>query len=153
MDATLGPLACRLAGFWRQPAAPAAAASSRILVIRPGGMGDMILLIPVLRRLRRGGYRAVVDTEQFHHLSALLAHLAVVLGVRTVVLFGPGDPLKWGLEDARHGVIRQKRPCAPCALFGYQKSCPDRKCLREIGVERVKEAVQGLLADPDGISA
>jgi ADP-heptose:LPS heptosyltransferase len=74
-----------------------------------------------------------------------VAHLAAALGVRTVVLFGPGDPRKWGLDDARHRVVRQERPCSPCALFGYQKPCRNRPCLREISVEQVAEAIRGLI--------
>lgn len=90
----------------------------RILVIRPGGMGDAVLLIPVLLALKdtfplavisvlaerrnaaafslcpavervllyeracdliaalRGGYDVVIDTEQWHRLSAVVARLA-----------------------------------------------------------------------------
>ncbi len=90
----------------------------RILIIRPGGLGDAVLTFPMvqalktfypqgavdvlaetrnahiytinpfintihaydknpvttLRRLRRTGYDLVIDTEQFHHLSALIAN-------------------------------------------------------------------------------
>lgn len=91
----------------------------RVLVLRPGGIGDAVLLVPALRALkaavpearitvaaerrnaavfdlapglldsrlvldasllsswraiRRGGFDTVMDTEQYHHLSAWLAH-------------------------------------------------------------------------------
>jgi lipopolysaccharide heptosyltransferase II len=95
-----------------------AAAVRKILVIRPGGLGDAVLTLPLLRelraryphaaldvlgeqrnigvyaiadiaddvycydtkplrtfrRLRRNGYDLVVDTEQYHSLSAVFAH-------------------------------------------------------------------------------
>lgn len=59
LDATVGAALCWLTGWLRyllgrdQP--PRAAVPSpvgRVLVIRPGGMGDMVLLLPALRALR-----------------------------------------------------------------------------------------------------
>jgi ADP-heptose:LPS heptosyltransferase len=59
-DATLGLVLCRVIGYWRHRSgapeiAPTPASSSieRILVIRPGGMGDMLMLLPVLRQIKR----------------------------------------------------------------------------------------------------
>jgi len=99
------------------PARGTLAEPRRILVIRPGGMGDAVLLIPALLALKdrfpsakitllaerrnaaafslcpavdrvllyekvcdlvsaaRGGYDAVIDTEQWHRLSAVVARL------------------------------------------------------------------------------
>jgi ADP-heptose:LPS heptosyltransferase len=124
VDAALGPALCRAAGWracsppGRRPAQPPSPGDlHRLLVIRPGGMGDMIVLVPVLRllqarfpgaavdvacerrnvevlrlagfagrtlvyddnpaaflaALRRGRYDVALDTEQFHHFSALFA--------------------------------------------------------------------------------
>lgn len=101
------------------PGGEGGAGSPSILVIRPGGMGDAVLLVPALKALRarfpscrlevlaerrnggileglgcvdrvhlydrrapfelwdvvRGGYDAVIDTEQWHTLSACIAYL------------------------------------------------------------------------------
>jgi len=126
-DALIGAPLCRALGLLpsvavREPAALAVRPENlrRLLVIRPGGMGDMVLLLPLLRRLqrglpqvrielicerrnldvlrlaglaeaalpydarpaaclrrlRRGAYDAAIDTEQFHHFSAVLALLS-----------------------------------------------------------------------------
>jgi heptosyltransferase II len=128
LDATAGSALCRLIGrtgllgVRRMPPAHSPLTSGRrlrILVIRPGGMGDLILLLPALqavqqhfpaaeltvvcetrnaavlpltnlcvtallydrapfaccRALRRRHFDVVIDTEQFHHFSALLAIL------------------------------------------------------------------------------
>jgi lipopolysaccharide heptosyltransferase II len=129
LDATVGPAVCTVLGAAapRRPAAPLAAADvRRLLVIRPGGLGDAVLAVPLLRALRRrfrdahvdvlmerrnagllpadvadrvllydraevwsvlrGGYDAVVDTEQSRHLSAVVARLTrarVVCGFAT----------------------------------------------------------------------
>jgi ADP-heptose:LPS heptosyltransferase len=127
LDATAGAGACRLAGrlvhaahreIRLQPVDPRAV--RRFLVIRPGGMGDMLMLLPALKRLialfpdarcdvlcerrnrdvpalagldvgvltydsgpvrclwrlLRTPYDVVVDTEQFHHFSAVLGWLS-----------------------------------------------------------------------------
>ena len=122
LDATLGETLCRLTGILTGrtgPAEPSPSPSAprRILVLRPGGLGDLIILLPVLstlktrfpdatldlvcekrnraalrlsnldirpllydaspwrflRRLKQARYDVVVDTEQFHHFSALFA--------------------------------------------------------------------------------
>lgn len=127
MDAGPGYALCKLIGRLRhhlgQPeraANPVAATLRRLLIIRPGGLGDMIMLLPVLdalrrqlphalltvvceRRnrevlalagmgdlalpfdeaplrclanLRREHYDVAIDTEQFHHSSAIMAILS-----------------------------------------------------------------------------
>ncbi|HHN75526.1 MAG TPA: glycosyltransferase family 9 protein [Acidobacteria bacterium] len=114
VDAVVGRLLC----LW-PPAAPSQASAQaprRVLVIRPGGIGDAVLFIPLLEALRhswpgvelellverrnlgvieptaladkiflydrfpadllallRRRYDVVIDTEQFHHLSAVVA--------------------------------------------------------------------------------
>ena len=121
-DAAVGPALCTFRS--RRQAAPerrrlADFPGGRVLVIRPGGIGDAVLLLPMLsalraaapdspidvlcearnaaffglcldidrilvydarpfgalRALRRGRYSAVLDTEQFHNFSAVLASL------------------------------------------------------------------------------
>jgi ADP-heptose:LPS heptosyltransferase len=123
-DRALGPALCR---WWPARARSLGAGKGgvvpadgvrRALVIRPGGLGDAVLMRPmlhalaaafpaaridvlaerrnaaalrigvtpfdvicyddgiaaVLRRLRASGYDLVIDTEQYHHLSVLLAN-------------------------------------------------------------------------------
>ncbi len=114
LDAVLGRPLCRLLPPSRE-AGGSAAPPRRVLVIRPGGIGDAVLFVPMLRHLReswpaaridllcerrnrgvvagtglvdrlycydrprellavlRGGYDLVIDTEQMHALSALVA--------------------------------------------------------------------------------
>lgn len=125
-DVTAGALLNRLltaVDCLRQQALPSVTAPSglqRILLIRPGGMGDMLLLLPALHALRTHlthvalriicekrnvdvlklagldstampydtrplaalhmlrceSFNACIDTEQFHHFSAVLARLS-----------------------------------------------------------------------------
>ena len=124
LDASIGWTLCKLLGRLRHAARRPTLASTpspdtvrRILVVRPGGIGDMLMLLPVLRslndalpgveidivceqrnhdvlklagsahnallydahpfallcHLQRTAYDIVVDTEQFHNFSAILA--------------------------------------------------------------------------------
>ncbi len=69
-----------------------------------------------------------------------VAHLAALLEVPSVALFGPTDPLLWGPPGARTSVLRLALPCSPCgALAG---DCPTRVCLRRLPVAAVHAAVQ-----------
>lgn len=68
------------------------------------------------------------------------AHISQGLGVRTIVLFGPTSPLRWGPRAAPHRAISLGLDCAPCSDVGGP-ACPrpDRAhaCMRELPAERV----------------
>ena len=77
-----------------------------------------------------------------------IAHLAVALGLRTVVLFGPSDHLKWGTEDERHATVRTALPCSPCFIFGYHKPCRSIACMNGIRVDAVLAACRQVMESP-----
>ena len=73
-------------------------------------------------------------------------HIAVGLGIPTVALFGAGIAKKWGPQGAMHTVINRNLACSPCTLFGTTPVCTAAvRCLDEIGIEEVFEAVKALL--------
>lgn len=65
-------------------------------------------------------------------------HVAAAVGTPTVALFGPTDPARTGPYGVAHTVIRAGLPCSPCFL----KTCETRRCMREIFVESVFQAVR-----------
>lgn len=69
-----------------------------------------------------------------------LAHMAVALGTPTVVLFGPSDPLKWGVSSPHNAVVCKDLACAPCFIFGYHKRCHTIACMAGITVDEVVSA-------------
>jgi 3-deoxy-D-manno-octulosonic-acid transferase/heptosyltransferase-1 len=69
-------------------------------------------------------------------------HLAAAVGTPVVALFGPTDPARTGPYGPGHRVIRRELTCSPC----LKKQCETRRCMREIGVEEVFEAVREMLA-------
>lgn len=69
-------------------------------------------------------------------------HLASLLGVPTVVIFGPKDPGRHGPYGKTFRIIRNdKVPCSPCE----RRRCPAPLCLSSILPEEVLEAVLILL--------
>ncbi|MBU6452492.1 MAG: glycosyltransferase family 9 protein [Cyanobacteria bacterium REEB67] len=65
------------------------------------------------------------------------AHLASAVGVPTVALFGPTDPVRWAPYGPRHlAVYDESLACRPCH---YQKTCQDRECLTRLNPDFVFE--------------
>ncbi len=76
-----------------------------------------------------------------------LGHLAVASGRPTVVLFGPSDAAKWGVNDATHATVRARLGCAPCFIFGYHKPCEHVACMQQISVDAVYDACRRVMRD------
>ena len=103
------------------------------------------------------GVASVVGRDSPELLTAVLAeldalvcgdtgvgHLAAALGTPVVALFGPTDPAltapRGPVRVITHGV-----PCAPC----FYRACPiDHPCLRGVGAEEVRRALDDVLASP-----
>lgn len=70
-------------------------------------------------------------------------HLAALLGVPTVTVFGPTNPRGWNPDDPRHVAVTRDVPCAPCELT----RCPvaGHPCLDDLRAETVAVAVRNLL--------
>ena len=117
LDAMLGPLCIRIAKPLRSVHSEKSGRFERVLFIRPGGIGDAVLLLPAIQQLKtilpgamidvlsekrnsalfklctavnrifrydafrecvavlRGNYDVIIDTEQWHRLSAVVARL------------------------------------------------------------------------------
>jgi ADP-heptose:LPS heptosyltransferase len=77
LDATLGRMACALLAPRRRTATPAPvapAAVRRMLVIRPGGLGDALHLLPLLAALRRHYPEAALDLLLERRNAGLVEH-------------------------------------------------------------------------------
>ena len=76
-------------------------------------------------------------------------HIANTMKCPVVALFGPTAPWRTGPYGGGNRVVRAAVPCAPC----FKKSCDDCRCMREIGVDEVAEAVLALLSERAGSRA
>jgi heptosyltransferase-1 len=69
-------------------------------------------------------------------------HIAVALGVPTVTIFGPTDPVKtgpYGWQTNRNfRVIRANVSCSPCR----KKRCKELICMHNVGVDVVYKALK-----------
>jgi hypothetical protein len=70
-------------------------------------------------------------------------HLAGMLGVPTVSLFGPTDPRLWAPTSAR--VITAPADCAPCAALATHIDCASGGCLDALEAGVVWEVLSDLL--------
>ena len=69
-------------------------------------------------------------------------HLASLLGVPTVAIFGSTDPRLTGPLGDRHIIVRHQVECSPCFL----RKCPiDFRCMKAVGVDEVTDAVLSIL--------
>jgi lipopolysaccharide heptosyltransferase II len=69
-------------------------------------------------------------------------HLASLLGVPTVAIFGSTEPRLTGPLGDRHIVLRHQVECSPCFL----RKCPiDFRCMKAVSVREVTEAVLSIL--------
>jgi ADP-heptose:LPS heptosyltransferase len=68
-----------------------------------------------------------------------LLHLAVVLGVPALGLYGSSDPVVAGLPAGAGVVLRTGIGCSPCR----ERACQRRQCLEELAPEQVRAALTG----------
>jgi len=69
-----------------------------------------------------------------------VSHLAAHLGLPTVALFGPTDPIQWKPLGPRVRVIHDALACSPC--FGLaNQTCTEIKCFDTITPHRILEAL------------
>jgi heptosyltransferase II len=69
-------------------------------------------------------------------------HLATLLGVPVVAIFGSTEPRLTGPLGSGHDVIRHQVECSPCFL----RECPiDFRCMKAVTVEEVVAAVSAQL--------
>ncbi|MCD6296063.1 MAG: lipopolysaccharide heptosyltransferase II [Deltaproteobacteria bacterium] len=70
-------------------------------------------------------------------------HIGAAMGCRVVALFGPTAPWRTGPYGQSHKVIRADLECSPC----FKKKCNDMRCMKDITVDRVFEAVKNTVIE------
>ena len=64
-------------------------------------------------------------------------HIAVALGVPTITIHGPSNPVNWTPATGEHIAVKRESGCVTCE----RTSCSQFACLEAVAVEDVKEAV------------
>ena len=69
-------------------------------------------------------------------------HLAALLGVPVVAIFGSTEPRLTGPHGSGHIILRHHVECSPCFL----RECPiDFRCMKAISIQEVADAVLSML--------
>ena len=116
----------------------AASELERVLVVRLSSLGHAAALLE--------------RSSLFVGNDSGLAHLAAAVGVRAVTLFGPTDPDRICPFGNRGLVVRAPGlTCAPCYSYPMRSTrpglgCKQPKCMADISVEVVLEAMDAALA-------
>jgi len=63
-----------------------------------------------------------------------VSHLAAAVGIPTIAIFGPTDPVVWAPRGERASWLRGKVSCSPCNLARRQQ-CTRQRCLEATTVE------------------
>jgi heptosyltransferase-2 len=78
-----------------------------------------------------------------------LAHVAPAVGTRTIVIFGPTDPLATRPFSTLAEVVRREVECSPCML----RDCPiDHRCMTRILPDDIFDRAQEILLSNDKLS-
>jgi heptosyltransferase-3 len=67
-------------------------------------------------------------------------HLAAFLGLVTVVIFGPSDPVRWRPHGRRVAVVRSPRDCSPCN-DPAKTGCTRIGCMKQVSPQMVLNAI------------
>jgi len=126
------------------------------LVVFTGSGQDRPVIEDIIRNTENGDNRIInlagrTNLKELAYLysrcSALVCtdtgpmHIAAAMGCRVVALFGPTSPLRTGPYGTGHMVIRSMSDCSPC----FKKKCGNAKCMKDITVDEVFAAVEGLI--------
>jgi ADP-heptose:LPS heptosyltransferase len=68
-----------------------------------------------------------------------LLHLAVVLGVQAIGVYGSSDPVIAGLPEGAGVILRTGIPCSPCR----ERKCQRRECMEGLSPDLVAGAILG----------
>jgi heptosyltransferase-1 len=121
------------------------------IVLTGGEAGplDRIRAMMTTEAVNLGGRTTLRELACLYRQAALVIttdsgpmHLAAAVGTPVIALFGPTDPVRTGPYGPGHRVIRRGLDCMPC----FRRRCDTPRCMTEISVEEVFEAVRKMLA-------
>ncbi len=96
------------------------------------GVGDLAEVMAFMHRATR-----------FIGNDSGLTHLAAMMGLPTVAIFGPSSPQRWSPIGGTTRVLRGKPDCVPCFETADQ-NCADPRCFESVSVNMVLDAIHAL---------
>lgn len=111
---------------------------------------EIVGLVPGACRNLVGKTSLAELIQELRQCDALLTndtgtmHLAALLGVPTVAIFGSTEPSLTGPLGSRHRILRHHVECSPCFL----RECPlDFRCMRAVEVDEAVAALEQVLVE------
>ena len=74
-----------------------------------------------------------------------ILHMSAAADVPLIALHGATSVTRWGPLSEKAQVIWSGEDCQPCISLGFESDCQDVKCMRNITVDRVMQAVDTVL--------
>lgn len=78
-----------------------------------------------------------------------MIHIADALGVRTLSIFGPTNPLVHGARSSKARFIIGNESCQFCFGTSMYIKCPKRKCLSNISTNRILHEIKDIIANEE----
>lgn len=100
----------------------------------------------------RTAIRQVETCDVFVCTDGGLFHLADVLGVETVAIFGPTSVVKNGPIVGRTQVAHSLLQCSPCQFLCEFQSCERPRCMIDISAEEVFRLVEAAVVAPASLA-
>ncbi|HDY67551.1 MAG TPA: glycosyltransferase family 9 protein [Candidatus Scalindua sp.] len=153
------PCASRFGSYKQWPVSNYALLADKILesyeanVILSWGPGEIDVVNEIVMNMK---HKALVacETKSIKQLIELIRradlfiggdtgplHIASILGIPTVGIYGPKDPVIYGPYNGKAVVVRKELWCSPCK----KRTCSDPECMTSILPEDVFHAVNKLL--------
>ncbi|OGL40474.1 MAG: hypothetical protein A3C43_00790 [Candidatus Schekmanbacteria bacterium RIFCSPHIGHO2_02_FULL_38_11] len=83
----------------------------------------------------------ILESNLFMGCDSGVAILSVLLGIKSVILFGSADENKWGIKKENFRVVRKNLPCSPCQMLGNHKFCKSIDCMEKISAQDVIKTI------------
>jgi heptosyltransferase I len=90
----------------------------------------------------------VSDSRCVVSVNTGVMHIAAAAGAPTVSLNGPTSERRWGPVGERAVSVNSELPGCGYLYFGWEYDGERKDCMQGISVERVLEAVLGLIGEP-----
>jgi ADP-heptose:LPS heptosyltransferase len=72
-----------------------------------------------------------------------VSHLAGALGAPVVAVYGPTDPVVWGVRQPNAAIIAPRSTCAPCRAE-TMRACKNKECMESVTIEEVVKSGLGI---------
>ncbi len=89
----------------------------------------------------------IASAELVVTIDTGILHIASALKTNLIALHGPTSAGRWGALNKNSVSFEPRLGCSPCISLGFESRCKNNRCMREISVENVMDAVIKFISD------